>query len=208
MTENSKKPRIRFKGFTEDWEQRKLGSFVDKAVDNRGKTPPVSSSGTHPLIEVAALGYGAPNYSKIEKYLDDYSFNYFLRDYIKKGDILFSTVGSIGDVALMDDNENACIAQNIVAFRPKNSYYSKFLYALLSTEQNKSLAYRIVMGAVQPSIKVSQLVDVEYLFLNNIAEQKKIGNLFYNLDNLITLHQRECDKLKNIKKSLLERMFV
>ena len=184
-------PKIRFKGFTESWEQRELNTFVDKAVDNRGKTPPTSPEGPHPLIEVAALGCGSPNYSKVEKYLDDYAFNNFLRDYIHEGDILFSTVGSIGDVSLMDSNENACIAQNIVAFRAKKNYYPKFLYSLFSTEHNQQIALKIVMGAVQPSIKVSQLIDVEYSFLGNTQEQKRIGDLLYSLDTLITLHQRE-----------------
>ena len=201
-------PRIRFKGFTGAWEQRKLGDIADKAVDNRGKTPSISEEGTHPLLEVASLGSGAPDYSKVTKYLSDKTFKTELRAYIKKGDILFSTVGSIGLVSLMDTNENAAIAQNIVAFRANESYDSKFLYAMLSTEENQYKAQRIVMGAVQPSIKVSQLVDVEYFVTENIAEQRKLGEYFLNLDNLITLHQRKLEKLKNIKKSMLEKMFV
>ena len=83
-------PNIRFKGFTDDWEQRKLSEFVDKAVDNRGKTPPLDENGTHPLIEVSALGGVHPDYSKVEKYLNDNSFENNLRAYIKEGDILFS----------------------------------------------------------------------------------------------------------------------
>lgn len=120
---------------------------------------------------------------------------------------MFSTVGSIGLVSLMDTNENAAIAQNIVAFRVNESYDSKFLYAMLSTEENQYKAQRIVMGAVQPSIKVSQLVDVEYFVTENIAEQRKLGEYFLNLDHLITLHQRKYDKLTNVKKSMLEKMF-
>lgn len=172
------------------WEQRKLSEFAEKAVDNRGKTPPIDVNGTHPLIEVASLGNGSPDYSKVEKYLNDYSFEHHLRGYIKKGDILFSTVGSIGLVSLMDDRENAAIAQNIVAFRAKKEYSPEYLYALFSTETNKAKAYRIVMGAVQPSIKVSQLVEVEYFITRDKKEQELIGTLFNNLDNLITLHQR------------------
>ena len=186
-----KVPRFRFSGFTGDWEQRKLSNFAIKAVDNRGKTPPLSEEGTHPLIEVAALGSGHPDYSKVEKYLDDYSFEHNLRDYIKEGDILFSTVGSIGLVSLMDSRENAVIAQNIVAFRAKDGYLPKYLYSVFSTEENQDRANRIVMGAVQPSIKVSQLVDVEYFVTQDIEEQRLIGDLFYNLDSLITLHQRK-----------------
>ena len=174
-----------------DWEQRKLGEIADKAVDNRGKTPFISEEGTHPLLEVASLGSGAPDYSKVTKYLSDETFKTELRAYIKEGDILFSTVGSIGLVSLMDTNENAAIAQNIVAFRANESYDSKFLYAMLSTEENQHKAQRIVMGAVQPSIKVSQLVDVEYFVTENIAEQRKLGEYFLNLDHLITLHHHE-----------------
>ena len=184
-------PEIRFKGFADPWEQRKFSEIADKAVDNRGKTPTISEDGIHPLLEVASLGSGAPDYSKVTKYLSDDTFKTELRAYIKKDDILFSTVGSIGLVSLMDNNENAAIAQNIVSFRANEQYDSKFLYAMLSTEDNQYKAQRIVMGAVQPSIKVSQLVEVEYCVTKNIDEQRKLGEYFLNLDHLITLHQRE-----------------
>ena len=202
-----KKPALRFKGFVNDWEQRKLEDIVDKAVDNRGKTPPISEEGIHPLIEVASLGNGAPDYTKVTKYLDDETFESALRDYIKEGDILFSTVGSIGLVSLMDSREDAAIAQNIVAFRAKENNDSKFIYAMLSTEENQYKAWRIVMGAVQPSIKVSQLIHVEYCVSQNLEEQRKIGEYFTNLDKLITLHQRKLEKLQNLKKAMLEKMF-
>ena len=176
---------------TKTWEQRKLSEFVDKAVDNRGKTPPIDDNGTHPLIEVAALGGVHPDYSKVEKYLNDDSFKNNLRAYVKEGDILFTTVGSIGLVSLMDSMEEAAIAQNIVAFRAKENFVPEYLYSLFSNEENQYKAKRIVMGAVQPSIKVSQLVDVEYMLTQNVKEQQKIGEYFSNLDHLITLHQRK-----------------
>ncbi len=201
-------PEVRFAEFTGNWEQRKLGEIADKAVDNRGKTPPITENGTHPLIEVACLGNGSPDYSKVEKYLDDNTFNTMLRDYIKEGDILFSTVGSIGLVSLMDSNENAAIAQNIIAFRAKENYDSSFLYAMFSTEENQDKVMRIVMGAVQPSIKVSQLVNVEYSVTDNIDEQKALGKYFLVFDHLIALQQQKLKKLQNMKKACLEKMFV
>ena len=201
------KPIIRFKGYQDDWEQRKLSEFVDKAVDNRGKTPPLDDNGIHPLIEVAALGGVHPDYSKVEKYLNDDSFENNLRAYIKEGDILFTTVGSIGLVSLMDSREEAAIAQNIVAFRAKENFVPEYLYSLFSNEKNQYKAKRIVMGAVQPSIKVSQLVDVEYMLTQNVKEQQKIGEYFSKLDQLITLHQRKCDETKKLKKYMLQKMF-
>ena len=201
-------PEVRFAEFTGNWEKRKLGEIADKAVDNRGKTPPITENGTHPLIEVACLGNGSPDYSKVEKYLDDNTFNTMLRDYIKEGDILFSTVGSIGLISLMDSNENAAIAQNVIAFRAKENYDSSFLYAMFSTEENQDKVMRIVMGAVQPSIKVSQLVNVEYSVTDNIDEQKALGKYFLVFDHLIALQQQKLKKLQNMKKACLEKMFV
>ena len=185
-----------------------MREIVDKAVDNRGKTPPISQGGTHPLIEVASLGRGTPDYLKVTKYLDDDAFNTALRDYIKEDDILFSTVGSIGLVSLMDSREEAAIAQNIVSFRAKENYDPKYLYAMLSNEENQNKAQRIAMNGVQPSIKVSQLINEEYCVTNSRDEQQRIGDFFLKLDTLITLHQRKLEKLKNIKKSMLEKMFV
>lgn len=204
----AKVPELRFAGFADDWEERKLSDIADKAVDNRGKTPTISEDGNHPLLEVASLGNGAPDYSRVTKYLSDETFMAELRAYIKEGDILFSTVGSIGLVSLMDTNENAAIAQNIVAFRANEKYDSKFLYAMLATKDNQHKAKRIVMGAVQPSIKVSQLVDVDYCVTENMEEQRKLGEYFLNLDNLITLHQRKLELLKEQKKGFLQKMFV
>ena len=201
-------PELRFPGFTDAWEQRKLSEFVDKAVDNRGKTPPLDENGAHPLIEVAALGGVYPDYSKVEKYLSDDVFNTNLRAYIKKDDILFTTVGSIGLVSLMDSREEAAIAQNIVAFRAKENFLPEYLYALFSNEDNQYKAKRIAMVAVQPSIKVSQLVNVEYMISTNIEEQERIGVFFSSLQSLITLHQRKLDQLKLQKKALLQQMFV
>ena len=202
-------PKRRFKEFLNAgaWEQRKLSEFVDKAVDNRGKTPPLDENGAHPLIEVAALGGVYPDYSKVEKYLSDDVFNTNLRAYIKKDDILFTTVGSIGLVSLMDSREEAAIAQNIVAFRAKENFLPEYLYALFSNEDNQYKAKRIAMVAVQPSIKVSQLVNVEYMISTNIEEQERIGVFFSSLQSLITLHQRKLDKLQATKKALLQEMF-
>lgn len=208
---NKKKlvPRRRFKEFqnADAWEQRKLDDFAIKAVDNRGKTPPLDVNGVHPLIEVSSLGQGRPNYNKVEKYLNHYSFNNHLRDYLEENDILFSTVGRIGLVSLMDENKNAVIAQNIVAFRAKERYYSHFLYVLFSNDRNVAKAKRIVMGAVQPSIKVTQLINVEYLLPISKAEQIRISEIFHSLDDLITLHQRKLDRYKELKSAYLSEMF-
>ncbi|SFH90340.1 restriction endonuclease subunit S [Pisciglobus halotolerans] len=200
-------PNLRFKGFTDDWEQRRLGDFVIKAVDNRGKTPPTQEFGRYPLLEVASLGRASPDYTKVTKYVDEETYNGWFRAHIKKDDILFSTVGNTGLVTLMDDYAGATIAQNIVAFRAIEGNNPQFLVQMFQLPENLKRAKRIEMGAVQPSIKVSQLIHVSYLLPNSEQEQEKIGNFLNFIENTITLHQRKLDQLNQLKEALLQQMF-
>jgi len=200
-------PKIRFKGFEREWEEMKLGEIVNKAVDNRGKTPPVNSAGPHPLLEVASLGGGFPDYSKVTKYVTEDTFLEWFRDHIKKDDILFSTVGNTGLVSLVDGVQEAAIAQNIVAFRGHNGNHSGFLSGMFQFKKNRDKVREIEMGAVQPSVKVSQLLNVKYKITTKPEEQTQIGGYFQELDSLIRLHQRKHDKLVTLKKSMLQKMF-
>ncbi|MFA9336841.1 restriction endonuclease subunit S [Lactococcus sp. SK2-659] len=203
-----KVPELRFAGFADDWEERKLGDIVVKAIDNRGKTPPTSENDKYPLLEVASIGGYYPNYSKVTKFVNYNIFNSWFRAHLKKGDILFSTVGNTGLATLMDDNQDATIAQNIVGFRAKNSNVPEFLLQMFKLPSNLKKAKRIEMGAVQPSIKVSQLIEVQYLLPKCKHEQEKIGSFFKQLDDTIALHQHKLDLLKEQKKGFLQKMFV
>ncbi|MDA5554901.1 restriction endonuclease subunit S [Streptococcus thermophilus] len=204
----AKVPELRFAGFADDWEERKLGDIVVKAVDNRGKTPPTSENDKYPLLEVASIGGYYPNYSKVTKFVNYNIFNSWFRSHLKKGDILFSTVGNTGLATLMDDNQDATIAQNIVGFRAKNSNVPEFLLQMFKLPSNLKKVKRIEMGAVQPSIKVSQLIKVQYLLPKCKHEQERIGSFLKKLDEIIELHQRKLDLLKEQKKGFLQKMFV
>ncbi|MCT3569264.1 restriction endonuclease subunit S [Levilactobacillus brevis] len=208
MKDNQAKyPQLRFKGFTDPWEERKLGDIVVKAIDNRGKTPPTSENDKYPLLEVASIGGYYPNYSKVTKFVNYNIFNSWFRAHLKKGDILFSTVGNTGLATLMDDNQDATIAQNIVGFRAKNSSVPEFLLQMFKLPSNLKKVKRIEMGAVQPSIKVSQLIEVQYLLPKCKHEQEKIGSFFKQLDKTIALHQRKLAKLKELKQGYLQKLF-
>lgn len=206
-SEGEKVPKRRFKGFTGDWIECQLGNLVDKAVDNRGKTPPISNSKKYPLLEVASLGNLAPDYSKVTKYVSENIFLNWFRAHIKKNDILFSTVGNTGIISLMDDNKRATIAQNIVAFRAISNNNPIFIAILLQLPKNVGKIKSIEMGAIQPSVKVSQLIHLEYL-VPGVKEQQKIGQFFKSLDDAITIQQNKIEKLQRIKKAYLSELFV
>ncbi|QZN88781.1 restriction endonuclease subunit S [Vagococcus lutrae] len=201
------KPEIRFSGFTDDWEQQKLKNMLEKVIDNRGKTPPVDSKGEYPMLEVASLGGFYPDYSKVSKYVNKETFNMWFRSYLSEGDILFSTVGNTGLTSLMNDKLNAVIAQNIIGMRFKNGYNSFFMNQLFKNLDNIKKAKRIEMGAVQPSVKVSQLIYLNY-YIPSYPEQQKIGMFLKQLDDTIALHQRQLEALEMTKKSFLQKMFI
>ena len=203
MNENFKTPKIRFKGFTEDWEQRKLGEIIIDTIDNRGKNPPYYCESGIPIIDNFMIkNNGYPNLKIATRYLDDYLFNNFVRKYNELDDTLITLVGNgIGNIALFP-KEKSAIIQNTLGMRFEEP--KKFKYYSLLSKNNQII--KLDRGMAQPSIRQDELKDID-IELPIFDEQLKISRLMSNLDNLITLHQRKYDKLVNIKKSMLEKMF-
>ena len=192
-----------FLSFFLDWEQRKLGTLVLETIDNRGKNPPYYCESGIPIIDNFMIkNNGYPNLSIATRYLDKYLFDNFIRKYNEVDDVLITLVGNgIGNIALFP-NKKSAIVQNTIGLRFEDNKKFKY-YTLLS--KNEEIV-KLDRGMAQPSIRQDELKDI-YVYIPNIIEQNKIAKLLINLDNLITLHQRKCDKLVNIKKSLLEKMF-
>ena len=141
----------------DEWKLGKLGDYV-KIIDNRGKTPPFTTDITpYPLIEVNALSDDSMliNYDIVRKYVIKETYQKWFREHIKQYDILFSTVGSIGEVAMLLDNKG-CIAQNVIGFRAKE-ISPFYLYEWLKYMQQEIKEFDI--GSVQPSIKVTHFVE-------------------------------------------------
>ena len=110
-----------------EWDLKSLKFGIEDIIDNRGKTPPIEEIGI-PLLEIDSLiglNYN-PSTDKISKFVSKETYDKFLRKYLKEGDILFATVGSIGRVAIVPKYFNYCIAQNIVGFRTNNKIYNKY----------------------------------------------------------------------------------
>src|SRR5207247_1079516 len=105
-----------------EWQTVQLGNVLEYIVDNRGKTPPFTEEkNDFELIEINAIvgDKKAPDYSEIKKFVSMETFNtWFRKGHPKRGDVLFSTVGSIAEVAYINE-ERGCIAQNLIALRSK-----------------------------------------------------------------------------------------
>ena len=204
MSEYNNVPKIRFKGFTDVWEQRKLEEFVIDTVDNRGKNPPYYCESGIPIIDNFMIkNNGYPDLKNATRYLDNYLFNNFIRKYNEIDDVLITLVGNgIGNIALFP-KEKSAIIQNTIGLRFKDN--KKFMYYTLLSKNGMIL--KLDRGMAQPSIRQDELKDID-INIPIVKEQDKIAKLMTNIDNLITLHQRKLEKLKNIKKSMLDKMFV
>ena len=176
------KPKIRFKGYQDDWEQRKLSNVVDSVDTGKSKFDKEGSSGEYPILgSTSVIGYD-------DEY--DYEGDFILT--ARVGANAGSLYRHAGKVKISDNTVFIQASQNI-----------EFLYQLLTRFDIKKLSF----GTGQPLVKASELKSLELMMPTNMKEQMRIGAYFNHLDHLITLHQRKCDEAKKLKKFMLQKMF-
>ena len=190
-------PEIRFKGFTDAWEQRKFGDVGTVAMCKRIFKEETSENGEVPFYKIGTFGGEPDAYISREVY-EKYKTMY---PYPKKGDILISASGSIGRTVEYTGKDEYFQDSNIVWLQHNKNIDNSFLKVL----------YSVVQWSCEGST-IKRLYNDNFLktkiVIPNIKEQMLIGEYFGRLDNLITLHQRKLDELKNMKKTLLQQMFV
>ena len=196
-------PEIRFKGFTDPWEQRKVGNLLIE----RNQQAPMSDE--YPLMAFIANEGVAPKcerYDRSALVTDTVSKLYKKTE---KGDFIYSSnnleTGSIG----LNKYGKACISPVYSIFEPTGIADSDFLGRRLVRKDFINAMVKWRQGVIygQWRIHESDFLKIE-ITVPSVEEQRKIGAYLDQLDNLITLHQRELEKLQNIKKSMLEKMFV
>ena len=205
-------PEIRFKGFTDPWEQRKLGDISEIKTGPFGSTLHADdyvSDGT-PIITTEHFKTGAlPRSKNGLPQVSDSDYKRLTAYTLDDGDIVFSRVGSVDINALITPfQSNWLFSGRVLRVRPQTDISSKFLHTRLETESIKTDIRTRAVGQTMPSINTEILKITPLVLPSSAAEQKQIGSYFAALDHLITLHQRELEKLQNIKKSMLEKMFV
>ena len=178
------KPKIRFKGFTDDWEQRKLGDLVG-IYDGVHQTPDYQDSGIMFLSveNIATL--------KSEKYISEEAFERDYNVYPEKGDILMTRIGDVGTTNVVETAEKVAFYVSLALLKP-NGIDSYFLSNAMKTNDfQKGLRERTLVTAIPQKINKDEIGKINIFITNNDEEQKKIGAYFSSLDHLITLHQRK-----------------
>lgn len=192
-----------------EWSCTKIKDILSFVVDNRGKTPPTQELG-YPLLEVNAVSATNkfPQYQLVRKYVSQETYDTkFRKGHPKVGDILVPTVGTLGAVSYVDQ-DNCCIAQNIVALRANDLLCdSNFLYYVLRNPITRKRLLNLDIGGVQPSIKVPHLLELDIL-LPPLQEQEKIASILSSLDDKIELNNNINENLYTQAKNIFIKHFV
>lgn len=207
MSEN-KKPAIRFKGFTEDWEQRKLHELF-QYIGNAfvGTATPYYVEDGHFYLESNNIKDGQINHNT-EVFINDEFYGKQRDKWLHTGDMVMVQSGHVGHAAVIPEELNNSAAHALIMFRnPSEEVESYFLNYQYQTIKSKKKIETITTGNTIKHILASDMQEFE-VDIPKLEEQKEIAEYFFTLDHLITLHQRKLEKLKNIKKSMLEKMFV
>ena len=193
-------PAIRFKGFDEEWGGSPLGQVTD-VYDGIHQTPTYTDSG------VMFLSVENIETLRSDKFISMASFLKDFKIYPKKNDVLMTRIGDVGtaNVVQTDDIKAYYVTLTLLKFKQLNPYFLKS--SISSTSVKKDIWHRTLHIAFPKKINMNEIVKVTIFSPKSVTEQTKIGKYFQELDALITGHRSKQEKLLQIKKSLLEKMF-
>lgn len=191
-------PEIRFNGFTQAWEQRKFRDIGSVSMCRRIFKEQTSLSGDVPFYKIGTFG-AEPDAFISKKLFEEYKLKY---PYPNKGDILISASGSIGKTVQYTGKNEYFQDSNIVWLKHEDYIKNSFLKCYYSI-----VKWSGIEGSTIKRLYNENILNTS-ISVPSEMEQEQLGVFFENIELLITLHQRKLEKLKNIKKSMLEKMFV
>lgn len=195
----NKVPKIRFKGFTDDWEQRKLNEVSD-IYDGTHQTPKYQDDGVMFLSVENIKTLTSNKFISREAFEDEFKIR------PQRGDVLMTRIGDIGTANVVETDEDLAYYVSLALFKSEelNPYFLQAsIYAPFVQDQ---IWKRTLHIAFPKKINKNEIGQVP-INVPTLAEQTKIGSFFKQLDNTITLHQRKCDQTKEFKKFMLQKMF-
>ncbi|MBC3901439.1 restriction endonuclease subunit S [Acetobacterium malicum] len=200
-------PEIRFKGFTDTWEPRELGELCCIGdIDHR--MPPSVLVGIPYVMTGDFIGNNDIDFENAKCISEEDYEQLSLKIKPERGDILFARYASVGTVRYVENSRKFLISYSCAILKPYEDIEGKYLYYYLQTDvANQQIEMEINTGS-QRNIGIDSLKNKIVISVPKIDEQIEIITFLAKIDNLITLHQRKLEKLKNIKKSCLEKMFI
>lgn len=201
-------PEIRFKGFSGEWKQKKLGEIGDTFTGLSGKTKDDFGHGQGRFVTYLNVFSNAiSNENLVESIEIDTNQNE-----VKKGDVFFTTSSEtpeeVGMSSIwMRDTKNVYLNSFCFGYRPKQKFDNYYLAYMLRSNSFREKMVFLAQGISRYNISKTKVMDIK-ISIPDFAEQEKIGNYFQKLNALINQHQQQITKLNNIKQACLSKMFV
>ena len=201
-------PKIRFKGCTDAWEQRKLGEWCDFLNGDRSSNYPSVTDFVEsgiPFVGSDSLGSTLVDKTKL-RFITNEKYEQMNGLKIEANDILYTLRGAGFGKCSIADFTRGTVASSLVGIRCKETLRAKFLIQWLSSSNADNEKNKAVNGSTAQNISVEDMKKYT-VSVPSVAEQDIISEFLYNLDNLIALYQRKCDRLNAVKKYMLQKMF-
>lgn len=205
----TKQPSYRFAGYTEPWEEKKLGDFSDVTkLAGFEFTNHVKYSSTGSIIALRGLNIKNGNIILNDvKYIDESDFSKLHRSKLIINDIMFTYVGTVGELAIIEDNNKFYLAPNVSRIRILNDTYPYFLMQYMWRKSfYQSVIFPLIATSSQPALSMENIRKFN-ISLPSLPEQTAIGSFFQDIDQLISLQQRKFEVLKEQKKTYLKLLF-
>ena len=204
----AKVPELRFAGFADDWEERKLGDLAT-SFEYGLNASAKSFDGTHKYIRITDIDDSSRKFNSQSLTSPDIDLSSADNYKLKNGDILFARTGaSVGKSYIYADSDGLVYyAGFLIRARIKSGVDSNFVFQHTLTSSYKNFIRVTSQRSGQPGVNAKEYSTFE-ISVPSYEEQRKIGSFFKQLDDTITLHQRKLDLLKEQKKGFLQKMFV
>jgi len=211
-----KVPELRFKGFTDEWEERKLGDSIKVMDGDRGSNYPHESdfieNGDTLFLDTGNVTKTGFKFDSV-KYITKEKDEQLRAGKLEKNDLVLTSRGTLGNIGFYDEliyklHPKVRINSAMLILRNTDEQLSySYLHTLLKGRLISDFMRKNQVGSAQPHITKSEFLKLNLNVPYDIEEQKKIGTFFKQLDDTIALHQRKLDLLKETKKGFLQKMF-
>ena len=211
-------PNVRFKGFTDDWKQRKLGELLISLQNNTLSREELSDElGVAKNVHYGDILIKFGNVLDVSKerfpmISDEGVLEKYKESFLKNGDVIVadtaedSTVGKCSEISGLND-EVVLSGLHTIPYRPIEKFAFGYLGYYLNSSAYHDQLIPLMQGIKVTSISKSAMKDTEIVYPKSVEEQGKVAEYFRNLDRLITLHQQKITRLIKLKKAMLEKMF-
>ncbi|WP_046720997.1 restriction endonuclease subunit S [Heyndrickxia coagulans] len=201
-------PEIRFPGFTDAWEQRKLGD-ISESFEYGLNASAIQYDGENKYIRITDIDDNSREFSQIDLTTPNIDLTKAEKYLLKKGDLLFARTGaSVGkSYQYKESDGKVYYAGFLVRARISPEFDARFVFQNTLTKKYNNFIRITSQRSGQPGVNAQEYASFSF-FVPEIEEQEKIGDFFEQIDNLITLHQRKLNHLQKQRKALLQQMFV